>query len=99
MNNPNHSRRVTAIWFIWSRRSVSCVWFDERERYKTDPLTGSTAVVRPHLTENSHKIVVVAREYLRALGLRGSVGSRSSPITLNGFSECPCCPAQKLPYL
>ena len=26
-----HSRRVARIWFIWFLRSVSCVWFDERE--------------------------------------------------------------------
>jgi hypothetical protein len=26
------SRRVAGIWFIWSRWSVSLVWFDERER-------------------------------------------------------------------
>jgi len=28
----NISRRVAGIWFIWFFRSVSCVWFDERER-------------------------------------------------------------------
>ena len=26
------SRRVAGIWFIWFLRSVSFVWFDERER-------------------------------------------------------------------
>ncbi len=28
----NISRRVAGIWSIWFLRSVSCVWFDERER-------------------------------------------------------------------
>ena len=26
------SQRVAGIWFIWLLRSVSCLWFDERER-------------------------------------------------------------------
>ena len=50
------SRRVAGIWFIWSRWSVPCVWFDERERQRQTrapdrlPLNGSS----PHRTVGSH---------------------------------------------
>jgi len=43
------SRHVAGIWSIWFLRSVSCVWFDERER-QADPHTKSTSpeLASPH---------------------------------------------------
>jgi hypothetical protein len=32
MQNKQHFATVAGIWSIWFLRSVSCVWFDERER-------------------------------------------------------------------
>ncbi len=45
------SRRVAGIWFIWFLRSVSFVWFDERERQDRPAHPGDCLRIAPPLPQ------------------------------------------------